>query len=947
MLAKTCSSMLLCLVALPLAAATYVVPSDRVLAAQADAIVVGTAGASHAQWTAEGSIETVTDVAVSEVVKGDRSIATLQVHEPGGVIGGQAVELPGMPRFAPGERVILLLAWTPRQTWAVLDLALGHFTIRHGLALRSDVEGFDVGGRPHAEPFRSAERFLAFLRGTGGDDYFVPAPPTMESNSIPLKQATSAFTASSYLTGPNSIRWNVFPSAVGYHTQNSEPGAPGNGVNAVQAAMGAWSGKGGSNVNITYAGGGGGTGGLNTADGINTILFEQDLSSFGAPGPYNCASGGVLGIGNVRGSGTHTFNGETFFTATEGDVEMNQGIANCTSLFASGDFNTAVAHEVGHTLGFRHSDETRDVGSGAPCSSDPTLECSSNAVMHSFIVNGLNAALQTWDLHAVGTVYGSGSSCFAPTITAQPQSVTITSGQQATLSVTASGTAPLTFQWFIGASGDTSNPIPSATGSQVIVSPTTTTNYWVQVSGACAPVANSNAATVTVNATCPTVTVTAPTATALGGGSFSLAATASGGSGFTFQWFQGATSGSGTPVGTGNPFVVSPTVTTTYWVRVTNSCGNTADSATVTVTVGCPTVTLPNPSAVQQSSGGYLLSENASGGTTFAFTWFIGPAPGSGTPVGNGNPFFVNPTVTTTYWVRVANECGNTADSPTVTINVIGGCTPPSIIGQPQDQSVTSGGTVTLTVSFFGNDATVTWFQGAPPDTSHPVGSGKTIVSPAITADTSFWAQIVNACGTASSRAAQITVTALCTPPAITGASAAPPAIESGQSATLSAAATGTSIGFQWYRGSVGDTSNPVSGGNAATVTVSPTVTTSYWVQVTSGCGAAAANSGPVVVQVTCTPPSFTLPPAITIASGESATIHLTVNGTQPLHVAWFRGQPGDTSHPVGTDSPVLQSGVLTANRTFWARVTNACGSADTPGITVTVKAGRRRAVRH
>lgn len=945
MFAKSCSFVLLCLTALPLAAATYVVPSDRALAARADAIVVATAGDSYAQQTADGGIETVTTFTVEEVVKGDRSMTTVEVHEPGGVFAGKGLSIPGVPHFQSGERLILFLARTPQQTWAVADIALGKFRIVRDLVTRADVVGWDIDGKPHVERPRFARGFLEFLRGSGSENYFTAA-----DDAVPLKPATNAFPAATYtidLGSGTGSRRDSFPAAVTYLSENTEPGAPGNGITAIQAAMAAWSGKGGSNVNIVYsATPTGGTGGLHTSDGQNTILFEQDLSSFGAA-PFNCSSGGVLGIGGPwwSPSVTNTFGGATYFTITEGDVEMNKGIANCTALFSNGDFNTAVAHEVGHTLGFRHADQDRQ--DNVSCAGDPTIDCSGFAVMKSFIPNGINAALQTWDLSAVGSVYGSGAGCTPPSITAQPQSVTITSGQPATLSVAAAGTAPLTFQWFIGASGDTSNPIAGATGVQVSVSPTTTTNYWVQVSGACAPPANSTTATVTVNASCPAVTVTQPTATAQGGGSFSLAATASGGNGFTFQWFQGATSGSGTPVGTGNPLVVTPSVTTTYWVRVTNSCRSTADSATVTVTVGCPTVTVPAPSAVQQTNGGYLLNVNPAGGTTFTFQWFIGSAPGSGTPVGNGNPFFVNPTASTTYWVRVMNDCGNQTDSPTVTINVVGGCTPPSIIGQPQDQTVTSGGTVTLTVSFFGNNTVVTWYQGAPPDTSHPVGMGNTIVSPAITANTSFWAQIVNSCGTASTRAAQITVTASCTPPAITGAAASPATIASGQSATLSAAATGTSISFQWYRGSVGDTLNPVSGGNAASVTVSPAVTTSYWVQVTSGCGAAAANSGPVVVQVTCTPPSFTLPAAITIVSGESATIHLTVSGTQPVDVAWFRGQPGDTSHPVGTDSPTLSTGALTASTTFWARLTNGCGSADTSGITVTVKPERRRAVHH
>src|SRR5205823_783290 len=96
---------------------------------------------------------------------------------------------------------------------------------------------------------------------------------------------------------------------------------------------------------------------LEAADSVNNIVFERDLSGAGA-GPYSCASGGVLGIGGITsasgGGGGHTFNGETFFTIHEGDVSMNQGIANCTALFDSGNFDSSLTHEVGHSLGFRH-----------------------------------------------------------------------------------------------------------------------------------------------------------------------------------------------------------------------------------------------------------------------------------------------------------------------------------------------------------------------------------------------------------------------------------------------------------------------------------------------------------------------------------------------------------------------------------------------------------------
>src|SRR5207247_6199113 len=73
----------------------------------------------------------------------------------------------------------------------------------------------------------------------------------------------------------------------------------------------------------------------------------------------------------------------------------------------------------------------------------------------------------------------------APTITTQPGSQTIASGSTATMSVGASGTPTLTYQWYLGTSGNTASPIGGATASSYTTPPlTTTTNYWVQIGNA-------------------------------------------------------------------------------------------------------------------------------------------------------------------------------------------------------------------------------------------------------------------------------------------------------------------------------------------------------------------------------------------------------------------------------------------------------------------------------
>jgi len=408
--------------------ATFVVPPDRAMVARADAIVVATAQTSSTRISALGGIETVTPLQVEEVIKGDL-LGDAAVHEPGGTIGSRTTFIAGVPRFAAGERVILFLSRTPQHTWAVTDLVLGKFRLEMGrtgrtLAIRDagEIVGWDSDGSVHHEPRRVAADFLDFIRATvRGEQPNINyvLPPRLSSGTESTQNLSVAplatFTGLSYTSDlGNGLggRWTVFPSAVTFFTGSvTEPGAPGGGVTAVQTGIASWDNDCGSNVNYVY----GGTdsvhsSGLSAPDGANTVLFERNLSAYGV-GPFSCSANGysgTLGIGGItNASGTHVLNGQTYYTTQEGDVEMNQGIANCTLLFNNGDFNSAVTHELGHTLGFRHSDQTRADNPSIACTSDPTLECSNTAIMKSFIPTGLNAQLQPWDVDAVRGVYPS------------------------------------------------------------------------------------------------------------------------------------------------------------------------------------------------------------------------------------------------------------------------------------------------------------------------------------------------------------------------------------------------------------------------------------------------------------------------------------------------------------------------------------------------------------
>jgi PKD repeat protein len=174
----------------------------------------------------------------------------------------------------------------------------------------------------------------------------------------------------------------------------------------------------------------------------------------------------------------------------------------------------------------------------------------------------------------------------APGITTQPQSQTINSGTTGTMSVVATGSAPLTYQWYQGSSGDTTNPISGATNSSFTTPAlTTTTNYWVRVTNS-AGNADSNAATITIAAV--TGPACQPPTVALASASNPLAVTASSNctdsastiASTTIDWGDGSTSSA---TSASHTYASSGTYTITVTATDANSLSGSA-SQMITVT---------------------------------------------------------------------------------------------------------------------------------------------------------------------------------------------------------------------------------------------------------------------------------------------------------------------------------------------------------------------------
>lgn len=223
------------------------------------------------------------------------------------------------------------------------------------------------------------------------------------------------------------------------------------------------------------------------------------------------------------------------------------------------------------------------------------------------------------------TAGGSGGGdpvAVAPTITTQPQPQSVNEGQGATFSVTASGTAPLAYQW-----RKDGVALTGVTTSALVLSSVTATSagiYSVVVSNAVGSVASAGAA-LTVKAVVqpPQILVPPRSVASVVGTAVSLSVTATGTGPLTYQWRKEGNAIPGATTATLN-LAGQLADAGSYTVVVGNSAGViTSSAATVTVsTTPLPVAIVTPPLAQTAALGGTAsFSVVASGSGPLSYQW--------------------------------------------------------------------------------------------------------------------------------------------------------------------------------------------------------------------------------------------------------------------------------------------------------------------------------------
>jgi hypothetical protein len=265
----------------------------------------------------------------------------------------------------------------------------------------------------------------------------------------------------------------------------------------------------------------------------------------------------------------------------------------------------------------------------------------------------------------------------APTITAQPASQSVTLGQTATFSVTATGTAPLTYQWqknggnisgAMAASYHTLDTFPCLSGSKfdVVVSNTVGSQ-------------TSTMATLTVNAAPvgPTITMQPANQTVTLGQTATFSVTATGTAPLTYQWQKNGGNISGaTAAGYATPATVAGDSGANFDVVVSNMVGSqTSTMATLTVNVAPvgPTITAQPANQTVTVGQTATFSVTATGTAPLAYQWQKNGGNISGaTAASYTTPGTVAGDSGANFDAVVSNMVGNqTSTMATLTVNAV------------------------------------------------------------------------------------------------------------------------------------------------------------------------------------------------------------------------------------------------------------------------------------
>jgi hypothetical protein len=445
--------------------------------------------------------------------------------------------------------------------------------------------------------------------------------------------------------------------------------------------------------------------------------------------------------------------------------------------------------------------------------------------------------------------------------------------------------------------------------------------------------------------------------------SFTIAAN---GTGLGYQWYKGGSAlvdGGSISGATSTTLTINPAALTgiasDYYCVVSGDCTSGVASDLVSLAVTERVIITAQPTASQNACVGDTVSFSvAATGAGLTYQWYNGAAlllddatiSGATTPTLTINPVATSDSSNNYYClVSGTSPCSAVASaSGALTVNQT-----PVINTQPAAaQSICTGGSVSFNISVTGTLLTYQWYKGGSPLLDGGSISGATsatlTINPAALTDAAndYYCMVSGNCTSGiASDMAMLTVNEQVT---ITNQPIISQNACTGETVSITVAATGTGLTYQWYDGAtlLAD-GGSISGATTSTLTINPVAmgdaSNNYYCLVsgTSPCtSVASANS---ILNVSQTPVINTQPAvAQTLCSGSSVSFSVSATGTS-LSYQWYKGASplldgGNISGATSTTLTINPATALDSANDYYCMVYGNCSSgiaSDMAALTV------------
>ncbi len=459
-------------------------------------------------------------------------------------------------------------------------------------------------------------------------------------------------------------------------------------------------------------------------------------------------------------------------------------------------------------------------------------------------------------------------------ITTQPVSAVINPGSSATFSVSATGTAPMSYQWRknLSAISGATSPVLTLSG----VSTSDAAGYDVVVTNP-ANTVTSNLVSLSINS--PVTIITHPVSTVLNpGGNVTLSVAVTGTSPFSYQWRKNGANIAGGTAATLAIINASSTSAANYDVVVGNVVGSVTSNVAV-VSVNSPISITSQPVAASVSVGSQaIFSVTATGTAPLTYQWRKAGVPVVGATSASLTLSSVQESDAGSYDVVLTNPVGTlTSKAATLTIN-----TPLAVVSAPSAVTVTVGTPATMSIVASGSGPfTYQWYKDGVL-LAGATGASYRVAKTQASSAGSYYVKITNRAGTVTSGAAALTVNF---PVTITSQPASAELPE-GAPVTLSVGATGSGVlGYQWYKDGVA-----LSGATGATYSIKALSSKSwgaYTVAVTNFLGT--VTSARAQISIAGPPVVFANPVSQTFAAGMKVTLTAQVLCISSFSYQWMK----------------------------------------------------------